>query len=157
MTLVLVDRKAIRRALALVLLVRCAQGPQLGVPVGLERVGDESIGGVHLHIAMPRLVGLVLRTLDLAVSQAIGLIEAGSDLLLHGERQLQGHRRHRFDEQLANGDIDLGAHDALTRGLAEAPAAAKAHVVGNELAAPAVTIVNVHTVAAQSAHGTALQ
>lgn len=45
LTLVLVDSEAIGRAPALVVLLGRAQGTQLGVPVGLERVGDESIRG----------------------------------------------------------------------------------------------------------------
>ena len=75
---------------------------------------------------MPRLLGLVQCPLDLAMSQAIGLLQSCRDLLLHGERQIQGHRRHRLDQQLADGGIDLCAEDALAHRVTEALAAAEA-------------------------------
>ena len=37
-------------ALALLLLLGCVQRAQLGIPVGLEGIGDELIGGVHLLV-----------------------------------------------------------------------------------------------------------
>jgi len=98
LALVCVDGEPLERALTLILLSGRAQGAQLAIPIGLERVGNEAIRGSHLHVAMPRLVGLV---------------ETGADLLLDGERQLLGHRRHRLDEQLADSGIALGADDAL--------------------------------------------
>ena len=64
---------------------------------------------------MPCLVGLVLRPLDLAVTQAVGFVKTGLDLLLDGEREPERHRRDRFDDQLADGSIDLGADDALAQ------------------------------------------
>jgi len=59
------------------------------------------------------VVGLVLRSLDLAMPHTIGLIEARLDFVLHGERELERPRRHGVDEQLADGGINLGAEDAL--------------------------------------------
>lgn len=49
---------------------------------------------------------------------AIGLVEAGLDLLLHGQRELDRHRRHGLDQQLTDRGIDLGAADALAQGSA---------------------------------------
>ena len=62
-----------------------AQGAQLGIPVRFEGVGDESIRGVDLHVAVPRSIDFVLDTLDLAVPQTVGFVEAGGELLLHGQ------------------------------------------------------------------------
>ena len=79
---------------------------------------------------------------------AIGLVEARLDFVLHGERQLERHRRHGVDEQLADGGIDLGAEDALAQRLSVAPAAAGAHVVGDELAAAPGAVADLHPAAA---------
>ena len=65
------------------------------------------------------MVRLVLRSLDLAVAQTIGLVETGGDLLLDGKRQLERHRRDGLDEQRADGGIDPGADDALARRVTE--------------------------------------
>jgi hypothetical protein len=67
--------------------------------------------------------------------QAIGLVEAGLDLMLHGQRELERHRRYGLDQQLADRGIDLGAEDALAQGLRVAPPTARAHVVRHELPA----------------------
>jgi hypothetical protein len=157
LTLVVVHGEPIGSALALVIFLGHTQGTQFRVPVSLERVGDEPIHRVDLHVAVPRLVGLVLRTLDLAVPQAISLVDPSRDLFLHGKRELQGHRRDRLDEQLAHGGIDVGADDALAHRVAQALAAAEAQIVGSELAAAAVAVVHVHSAAAQPAQHTALQ
>lgn len=157
LTLVVVHGEPIGIALALVILLGHPQGTQFRVPVGLERIGDESIRRIDLHVAVPRLVGLDLRTLDLAVPRAISLLDPSRDLFLHGKRQLEGHRRDRLDEQLAHGGIDVGADDALAHRVAQALAAAEAQVVGSELAAAAVAVVHVHPAAAQPAQHTALQ
>jgi hypothetical protein len=49
----------------------------------------------------------VLGPLDLAVTQAIGLVEPGLDLLLDSKREFEGHRRDGLDQQRADGGIDL--------------------------------------------------
>ena len=46
---------------------------QLLVPFGFERVGDEAIVGVDLHVSPPREFGLVARPLDMLAAQGIGL------------------------------------------------------------------------------------
>ena len=74
LALLVVDGERIGRTLLLIFLLGRVQGAEFGVPVGLQRIGDESIGGVHLPVAMLRLVGLVLGALDLSVPQAVGLV-----------------------------------------------------------------------------------
>ena len=113
--------------MALVLLLGLAQGAQLGVPVGFERISDESVLGVHVHVAMAGVVGFELGPLDVPMAQAVSLFETRLNLLLHGEGQLDGHGRHGLDEQLADGSVDLGPDDALTYGVAVAAATAEAH------------------------------
>src|SRR5262249_9380319 len=148
---------AIGGALTLVLGLRLGEGTQLAVPVGFQRLGDEAIGRVHLHVPVPRVVGLVLRPLDLATPYAIGLVQARLDLTLHGQRQLERLRRHGVDQQLADGGIDLRAEDALTQGLGVAPAAARADVIRHELTAAPGAVADLHPAAAQPADDAALQ
>jgi hypothetical protein len=49
----------------------------------------------------------------LAVAQTVGLVEAGSDLLLNGEGHFERHWRHGLDQQLADGGIDFRSQYAL--------------------------------------------
>ena len=58
---------------------------------------------------------------------------------------------------MAHRGIDLRANDALAHRVAQALAAAEANVVGDQLAATAVAVVDVHTVAAQPTERAALQ
>jgi len=48
--------------------------------MSFPRFGDDAVGRVHLHVTVARMVGLVLRPLDLATPYAIGLVEARLDL-----------------------------------------------------------------------------
>jgi len=57
---VVIDREAIGRALALVVRLGLSQGAQPGIPVGFQGVGDETVGGIDVHVAVPGAVGLVL-------------------------------------------------------------------------------------------------
>ena len=152
-----VDDEPIGGALVLVGLLGLGERAELGVPVGLQRVGDEPVGGIDLHVAVAGAVDLVRGPFDLAVPEAIGLVEAGGDLLLHGERQLEGHRGDGLDDERGDGGVDLGAQDALARRIAEEPAAADTHVVGDERAAAPRGVVHVHAAAAQAADDPALQ
>jgi hypothetical protein len=152
-----VDGQLIGGTLTLVFLLRQAEGAQFGVPVGLEGIGDESMGGVHLQVAMLGQVGLVLGPLDLTVAPAVGLGQAVGDLLLDGEGQLHGHRRDRLNEQLADGGIEVGAEQALAGRVAEVATAAEADVAEDQLPAAAGVVVDVHTTAAPPADGASLQ
>ena len=89
--------------------------------------------------------------------QAIGLVEAGLDLLLHSQRELERHRRHGLDQQLADRGIDLGAEDTLAQGLRVAPPTARAHVVRHELPATPGAVADLHAAATQPADDAALQ
>ena len=83
-----VNGEPISLALTLAFLLGCGKRAQLVIPLRLERLGNEAIRGVDLHVTMPRLVGLVLRTFDLTVPQPVFFIEASGDLLLDRECQL---------------------------------------------------------------------
>ena len=78
--------------------LRVGEGPELVVPVGLERIGDQAVGGIDMPIALARELGLVLGPVDLEAAQAIGLVEPCLDLLLDGEGDVEGQRGHGGDE-----------------------------------------------------------
>src|SRR3990170_4377258 len=75
----LVDGHAIGGALVLVLLLGLGEGAQPAVPVGFQRIRDQAVRRVHLHIAVPGPVSFVLGPLDLPPPQTIGVVEAGLD------------------------------------------------------------------------------
>ena len=79
------DGEAVGLVLALVFLLGLGERAQLPVPLRLQRIGHQPVGGIHLHVATAGVVSLVLGSLDLAVAQAIGLVEAGRYLLLNSE------------------------------------------------------------------------
>ena len=152
-----VDDQPIGGTLALIVLLSLGEPAQFDVPVGLQRAGDEPVGRVHLHVPMAGAVHLVLRPFDLAVAQAVGLIEAGGYLLLNGTRHLEGHGGDGLHQQRADGGIDRAAQYALARRITEESPSPKANVVGDELATTAVVVVHVHAAAAHAADGVPLQ
>lgn len=143
LALAAIDGDPVGHALALVLFLCLGEVTQPRVPLGFQRVGDEAVGRIDLHVTAAGVVGLVLRPLDLPVTQAIGLVEARLNLLLDGDRYLERHRRHRLDQQLPDGSVDLRSDDALAHGVAEEPTAAHAHIVGDELPSTSLVVVDV--------------
>ena len=103
------------------------------------------------------MIGLVLCSFDLPVTQAIGLVMTSRYLRLNGEREFERQRGDGLDEQLANRSIDPCPQDALAQGVTEKPSATREHVVRDEFATPTRVVVHVHAAAAQPADDAPLQ
>jgi hypothetical protein len=114
-----IDRESVGGALPVVLFSSFTEGAQLGVPVGFEGVGDESVRGRHMHVALTRELDFALRALDLSMTQAIGFVETTLDLLVHGERHLERDGRDGLDEERGDGIVDRSADDALAKRISE--------------------------------------
>ena len=129
---------------------------QLVVPVGLERIGNQSIRGVHLHISATSEIDFILCPLDLLAAQAIDIFVALLNLLPNGKRHLDGHGGHGLDHKLADGRIDAGAWNDLTCGLCFWGCKYHALVIGDELFS-ALVIADRHAATAQPTDGAALE
>ena len=90
----LAEQPLIGGTLALVFALQRIQMPEPVVPVGFQRVGDETIIRVDLEITAPRELSLITGPLQLRAAQALGLLDAMGDLLLHREGHLNRRRRH---------------------------------------------------------------
>ena len=97
-----------------------------------------------------------MSTLDLTVTDAVGLIQTRGDFLLHGKRDIQRDRCDAIDEQLTHGSVDAGSDNALAQRIAEEPAPADADIVRHD-ARLAGVVVDIHTAAAQTADDFSLQ
>ena len=62
------------------------------VPVGLEAVSDEAVVGVDSKVTTPGQLGAVAGAFDMAGTQGVSFIDAGFELGLDGERDLEGER-----------------------------------------------------------------
>jgi hypothetical protein len=155
--LLLVDNEAIGGAPALVILLGFSEGAQLYVPVGLQRIGDQTMRRVHLHVTVTGAIGLVLGSLDLEAAQAIGLIKTGRNLLLHGKSELERHGGDGLDEQFADRGVDPGSENALAMRIGEEPASPHAYIVCHHDAVATVIIVHIHAAATQAADDPPLQ
>ncbi len=60
-----------------------------GVPVGLEGVGDEPVGGVDGQVAAAGLVGGVVGALHVGGADAVGVGGAGGELVGDGQCDLR--------------------------------------------------------------------
>ena len=67
-----------------------------------------------MQVSAAREIRLVARALDRPAMEPVGFFEAGLQLLLHGQRDLQGERRDGVDQQLPDRLIQTAARDALT-------------------------------------------
>ena len=107
------------------------EGAQRLVPFGFQRVGDQAVVGVDLHIPSARQIALVARLLDLLAAQPLPFLGATLQLLLDRQCDLQRQRRDRFDQQLANGLVQCLPVDLLADRLCPLDAPALAHVIGH--------------------------
>ena len=108
-----VERNRLVRASSFMILDGVGMEPELLIPLGFERVGDETIIGVDLHVAPPREFSLVTRPLDMLTAQSIGLGGARLEFALDREADLQGHGRHQLDQKGADRWIDHLAGNRL--------------------------------------------
>lgn len=77
------EAKTIIVALPFILGLRVAERTELLVPVGFQRISDQTIDGIDVTIAAPREIALITRLLDLFLAQAVCLIDAPLKLLLN--------------------------------------------------------------------------
>ena len=101
--------------LAFVLALQGVELAQAFVPVGLQRVGHQSVVRIDLGVAAARQLGFVAGTLQLCLPPRGSLLDALRDLLLHGQRHLDGRRRHRLEQQGTDGLIDRHTVDPQAR------------------------------------------
>ena len=86
---------------------------QLLIPIGLERVSDQTVVRIDLHEAAAGELDFMLGPLDALAMQLVDLIDASAQLVLHLERHLQRSGRHRVEEQLADGVVNARARNVL--------------------------------------------
>ena len=97
-------------------------------------------------------VGLVLGAFDLPVAEAIRLVDASLDLVVNGEREIDGLGLHRVDKEASDGAVDRLAEDALAHRLRVGAASAHAYVGGHQLGSGATrVVVGLHAPAAETA------
>jgi hypothetical protein len=87
------------------------EGTELVVPIGLKRVGNESIGWINLHVPQSGLLSFVLHALDLLPPNAIGLFGARLHFALNRQCDPKGHRRELGKNEIADGVIEFRARD----------------------------------------------
>src|ERR1019366_3263851 len=133
-----------------------AQGPERGVPVGFEGVGDEAAGGAGGEVAAAGEVGVVAGALDVGGAQGVGLGGAVLQLGGDGECGFDGQRGEGVDEQLPDLLVQAGAGDGLADPAGVLDAVALAHV-GGQVTAAALVVADGHALPAGPADDDALQ
>lgn len=88
--------------------------------------------GIDPQVTTAGQLGLIPGPVDLLVAQTIRLAPARLELLLHGQRHLQGVRRDRFHQQVPHRLVERAARNALTDRLAAGDARALADIGGPE-------------------------
>ncbi len=81
----LVDREPVGRAAPLIVIVGIGERARPAIPVGLQRVGHETIGRSDMHVPVTGGIGLVLGPLDLTMTEAVGLLQTRGNFLLYGQ------------------------------------------------------------------------
>ena len=81
LALVLVEER-VSGALAFVVLLGGGERPQLVVPLGLERGGDQAVVGIDPEVTALGQIGLVAGALDLLAAQPVGFLGPGCKLVL---------------------------------------------------------------------------
>src|SRR3954466_3984670 len=137
-------------------MLRISECAQLGVPLGLERVGDHAVLGVDLHVATPGDLGVIAGMLDFLATCSIGIAGSRLEFALYGERALERDGRDDLHQQLADRVVETAATDALADRFGALDPATLADVVGHEPLAYEV-IANGHSLTAYGADCQSLQ
>ena len=61
----LIDGKVVGLVQALVFFLRLVQGAELAVPLRLQSIGDQTVSGIHVHVAALRQVRFITGPLHL--------------------------------------------------------------------------------------------
>ena len=88
-TLLIIDSLPILFPLTFTKFLRFSQHLQLGIPIGLERIGYEPIVGIHPQISPACQLGFVTGSLHLLLAQSVGFLQARLQFLLHRECDFQ--------------------------------------------------------------------
>src|SRR5690606_15785915 len=111
--LLLIKSCTVGLLLLLVAILSVCEGAQCLVPLGLQRIGNESVVRVALHEAAAREIRLVARPLDFLLAQPVTLFRATLDLLLDGQSDFERDRCDRLNEQCTDGLVQRGAMNFL--------------------------------------------
>ena len=132
------------------------QRTQLVIPIGLQSVGDQAIGGIHTHVAALRQFGFITGALDSFLSQTVSIIQPRLQLLLNCERHLQRQRRHGLHQQFGDGFVDMLTGNALAHRLPLLDRFPLTHIIRH---APPISIVvaDTHPTPTDGAEDDALQ
>ena len=136
-------------AAALVVFRGIGMTAQLVVPFRLERICDETVVGIDLHVTSPRELGLVAHPFDVLAARGVGLSGARLQLALNLQGHRQGHRCHHLDQQGRDRCIDDLARDGLA-GLARAAHRGLSTDIGRDRAAMLLAVMHAHALAAQT-------
>jgi hypothetical protein len=150
LALCFIDREVVGLPQPLVLILSFVQCAELVVPLGFQSVRNQTVGRIHMHISTLGQICLVACALYLLAAQAVDLIQACVDFLLHRQRHIERHRCHDLNEQIADGVVDRLSLDALTTSGAVLDAVFLAYVVGDAPRVPAV-VTNSHSITAHAA------
>ena len=140
----------------LVVVLGGLHGAQRVVPVGFQAVGDQPVVGVDGEVAAAGEVGAVAGPFDVVAAQLVGVVGAGLEFGLHGERDLERERGEGVEQQLPDRGVDAGAGDEQAARRGAVDAFAHALVVGH-LDAAAGVVAHGHPPPAVAADGQALQ
>jgi hypothetical protein len=121
-----------------------------------ERVGDQAVLGVHLHVATPGGLGVMAGLLDLLAACSISIAGSRLKLALDGECDLERDGRDDLHQQLADHVVNAAATDALADRFGALDPATLADVVGHEPLAYEV-LANGHSFTAYGADRQSLQ
>lgn len=147
---------ASERIAAFACFLRLCQQPQLAVPVCFQGVGHQAVIRVHAKIAAAGELGFVARPLLLLLTQTVGFVQPRLQLLLHGQCDFKRDGGNCIDEDVPDCLIDGSARNVLADRFAVFDALALAHVIWNQLPAPAV-IAHRHALAAAATDHQSLQ
>jgi hypothetical protein len=101
-----INEKAICLSGPLVFLLTSGQFPKLAIPFALERIGNEAVIRVHLHVSPASQPCLIAGTFHVLATKPVGIFDARLDLLSHRQGHLQGKGRHKLEQERSYRFVD---------------------------------------------------
>ncbi len=154
---VLVVRRAgIILGLLFVASLRVGEGAELGVPVGLEGIGDQTVVGIDATVAAFRQLRFVAGALYVLAPESVHLVGPAAELVANLKCDIESDGGNAFDKQATDRLVDAGSGHPLADGIAARDVGALTHVHGSRSGAWKV-VTHRHALAAAPAQEDPLQ
>src|SRR5215510_4713699 len=117
LTLLIIDYLAVLLTLMIIFLLSRRQQPQFFIPVGFQRISNQSVIGIDPEVTASGQFRFITRTLNLLSPEIVGFIQTRLKFLLNRQGHFECNWRDCLHKNIAYRLVDVGSRDVLAERL----------------------------------------